>query len=225
MLIALVLIPWTLLSAQNCREFSVATVNSTNVVPFASGSSRYSWTQMIYTPYKIGGTGTIRSISFLATDYQPLTDSLIVVYMGTVADSTAATTSSWVPQASLTEVFRATNYQHLQGTGWETITLDTPFQYDGTANLVVCISSTHVGPAANMKYAYAGIVSGTSLYRQGSTTAYAAYPASTGTKSAYLPFATFCFNGTCNAPGAPVASNITTNGADIAWTDSTATSY
>ncbi len=91
----------------------------------------YSITEQLYTAEEIGTAGTISSISF---NYAVSTakDFPITVYMANVD---AENLSSGISLADADEVFSGT--LSVSSPGWATITLDAPFAYDGTSNLLI----------------------------------------------------------------------------------------
>lgn len=98
----------------------------------------YSFTEQLYLADEIGMAGTINSIGF---DYA-FSDAKsfpIDVYMKTV-DATDLSSSISIEDDNL--VFSGTLY--VSGPGWATIELDTPFDYDGTSNLLIAINKYHV---------------------------------------------------------------------------------
>ncbi len=63
-----------------------------------------------------------------------------VVYMGNTTKTTFATTTDWVPLASMTQVYSGTLSTAPPITPlWMEITLTTPFVYNGTDNLVIAV--------------------------------------------------------------------------------------
>ncbi len=102
----------------------------------------YNYSQQIYTASEIaaagGGPGTITTLRFYMSNnagFGNWTDW--VVYLGNTTQEALATTSSWIPVSSLTQVFNSTIANPANGT-WLELTLSTPFVYDGT-NLVVAV--------------------------------------------------------------------------------------
>ncbi len=98
----------------------------------------YAITEQLYTATEIGTAGTISSISF---NYAVSTakDFPITVYMANVD---AEDLSTGISLADADEVFSGT--LSVTGSGWATITLDTPFDYDGTSNLLIGVNKGYV---------------------------------------------------------------------------------
>lgn len=88
-----------------------------------------------------GTPGFINSLSFNATTIAASSFSSFckdwIIYMGNTTKSTFTSTSDWVPLSSLTMVYNGTVTP--TGTGLFTITLPTPFYWDGTSNIVIAV--------------------------------------------------------------------------------------
>ncbi|MBR5735713.1 MAG: fibronectin type III domain-containing protein [Bacteroidales bacterium] len=103
-------------------------------------SRSYSLSQQLYTAEEIGTAGTIKALSFYYRDYnnQPFTKNHIRVYLKHTASSSLSgiTTEVVSENNGYTQVydgaFSAT------GEGWIDLQLDTPYEYDGNNNLIVC---------------------------------------------------------------------------------------
>ena len=95
----------------------------------------YSCTEQIFLPSEIGGAGTIRSISMQYAYSDGFTASNVTMYMKNVSRSSFSSTTDYEPLSASDIVWNGT--LSTTGTGWITITLDQPFSYDGTHNLLV----------------------------------------------------------------------------------------
>lgn len=122
--------------------------SGTNTLPFYLGNSYYpySLSQQIYTAEDIGMSGSINAISF----YHRMSDmSLsmngVKVYMKHT-DKDAFSGPELDPIDNFVKVYEGA--VSVSGTGWMTIRLDTPFEYDGNSNLMVCCFD-QVGVHAN----------------------------------------------------------------------------
>jgi hypothetical protein len=109
----------------------------------------YSYTQQIYTAAQIiaanGGvapsSNTITKIRFFSNTSSTTTTSASngwTVYMGSTATSTFASTTSWVPVTSMSQVFSGTVTFPSPG-NWVELVLATPFIWDGISNIVVAV--------------------------------------------------------------------------------------
>ena len=96
----------------------------------------YSITEQLYTADEIGMAGTINSISFHYA-HTTTKEFNITVYMANVD---AADLSTGISLAEADEVFSGS--LSVNGEGWVTIDLDSPFAFDGTSNLLIGINKT-----------------------------------------------------------------------------------
>ena len=95
----------------------------------------YSLTQQIYTADEIGEAGTITSVSFYYDYTSPFTMDNETLYMKNVARSEFANNTDMEPLTEGDIVWTGTF--SASAAGWVTITLNTPFEYDGTNNLLI----------------------------------------------------------------------------------------
>ena len=96
----------------------------------------YSYTQQIYTADEIGTAGTINSIAFKNTGEKKTRN--YKVYMALTDKETFANGTDWVAMSEDDLVFSG-ELTFAVGE-WTTITLDTPFAYDGSSNLIVSVA-------------------------------------------------------------------------------------
>ena len=129
MLLLALLVPWAA-KAQTTVTIGEGTATS-NSNPIGTYYN-YSITEQLYTAEEIGTAGTISSISFyymgIAAKNLPIT-----VYMANVD---AEDLTSGISLADADEVFSGT-LPVTTTAGWVTINLATPFDYDGTSNLLI----------------------------------------------------------------------------------------
>ena len=93
----------------------------------------YSFVEQIYTAGEIGTAGPITAIGFNMESTDPETNQ-VDIFMKNVSRSSFADNADWEPVSNTDKVFSGTvTFEN----GWTTITLDTPFQYDGTSNLMI----------------------------------------------------------------------------------------
>ena len=109
----------------------------------------YSLTQQIYTAAEINMSsgGTITAISFEYTSTAAFSLGDIEVYMKNVSKDHFESNTDMVEVTSSDRVFSGTF--SASGAGWVTITLNTPFHYDGTSNLLVCLYDPTEGYPGN----------------------------------------------------------------------------
>jgi len=94
----------------------------------------YAVSQQIYTAAEIGMGGTINAISFDVASGSAT--RLLNVYMKHVTRSTFTGTSNWESMSDDDMVYSG---NVSWAAGWVTITLDSPFEYNGTDNLLLCV--------------------------------------------------------------------------------------
>jgi hypothetical protein len=106
---------------------------TTYVTPFNSLWG-YSFVEQIYTADEIGTAGTITSISFNLRESDAAQTNAVDVYMLNVSRNTFSSSTDFEPVTAADMVFSGTV---TFSPGWTTITLDTPFEYDGSSNLLI----------------------------------------------------------------------------------------
>ncbi len=94
---------------------------------------KYSLTQQIYTASELGEAGTITAISFYYNTSTASNPRSLMIYM---AHTPSSTISTWSIVTSGQLVYSGT---HTFNQGWNTITLTTPFAYDGSSNLLLTV--------------------------------------------------------------------------------------
>ena len=96
----------------------------------------YSLTQQIYTSAEMGDAGTITAVAFQVSNSKPATRT-IDIYLSHTSNGSFSGTSAWVSQSTSNRVFSGS--VDFASSGWTTITLDTPFEYNGTSNLLITV--------------------------------------------------------------------------------------
>ncbi len=115
----------------------------------------YSLTEQIYDFDKIGYQGTISSIAFA---YHPQNSawfsiSGVKLYMKHVTRTAFANNLDMEPLTEADLVWTGTFEAYADG--WVTITLDTPFEYDGESNLLIAtLDETNGNPGGNNYFEY-----------------------------------------------------------------------
>ena len=100
----------------------------------------YSLTQQIYTAEEIGTAGTITSIAFYNEGVERT--RTCDFYLMTTDKSSFTSKTDWITVADSDKVFSGSIT--LTANAWTFITFDTPFEYDGTSNLVL-VSDDNTG--------------------------------------------------------------------------------
>ena len=98
---------------------------------------KYSLSQQIYTASEINGAGTLTAIAFKVANSKTQTRT-IDVYLKHTTKTSFSSTSNWETMSSANKVFSGSVV--FNASGWTTITFDTPFEYNGSQNLMVCVN-------------------------------------------------------------------------------------
>ena len=126
----------------------------------------YAVSQQIYTASEIGMGGTITAISFDVNSGSAT--RALKVYMKHVTKSTFAgtTVNDWAQFDPADVLFVG---DVTWGAGWKTITLDTPFEYNGTDNLLVCVQDETGSYVSSQSFkVYSSSNASLRVYRDGS---------------------------------------------------------
>ena len=100
----------------------------------------YSYSQTVYLASEINANGDISDIQWYYSGTSALPSSQeLVIYMAELPRTEFASTTDWEPIASFTEVYSGGITVTAGVEGWVTLTLDTPFTYAGTGNLVIAV--------------------------------------------------------------------------------------
>ena len=100
---------------------------------------KYCLSQQIYTSAELGSAGNITKISFYYNSSTASGSRTLDIYM---SHTTSSTLSTWVTQSSSNLVYSGS---HNFTQGWNTITLTTPFAYNGTNNLLLTVDDNTGG--------------------------------------------------------------------------------
>ena len=133
----------TLLLAVLCSVGAWAQSNVVSVGKTTYGHSylpsypnvRYSTSQQIYTSSEIGKAGQITSIAFY--NYDTGSERNYDIYLSHTSKTAFSSTTDWIKVAESNKVFSGMVW--LTQGEWTVIDLDTPFQYDGSQNLLLTI--------------------------------------------------------------------------------------
>lgn len=121
--------------------------SSTNALLSTSTTvNRYSRTMSLYTASEIitagGLSGTITSLAWSKAGVGEYTfgDAYIKVYIKHVTHSNWASVPSWTTEVEgATEVFTSSTYSIPTGIGWKEVPFTTPFEWNGTSNIVIFV--------------------------------------------------------------------------------------
>ena len=109
--------------------------STSNFLPF-NNYYNYSLTQQIYTTAELGEAGDILSIDFYKNNTIQCNRDLDI-YMVSTTKSSFSSSSDWITVTAANKVFSGT--VSFVDNDWTTITLDTPFEYDGTRNVAIIV--------------------------------------------------------------------------------------
>lgn len=215
------LLPFAL-QAQSTVEIGTGT-STGYTLPF-NMYYNYSLTQQIYTADEIGMPGTISAIAFDYAYASELSLSNVRVYMKSVAKSSFESTTDMVDISDASLVyegdFAATT------SGWLTLTLSTPFEYNGTDNLLICFYDTTSGYASSshkFKYSSTTDYCGIAYYSDTYVPDDADVTAFSGSKSRYQYHNNIRLTitppaGFCPKPTGLACTAYTTTTATLSWT-------
>ena len=102
----------------------------------------HNLTQQIYTPAELGSkAGSILSIDFFRTDNDECKNS-IEIYLVQTSKNSFDSGTDWIPVTAADKVFGGK--VDFSSNAWTTITLDAPFDYNGTSNLALIVYDPNV---------------------------------------------------------------------------------
>ena len=123
-------------SLQAGGEISIGSGTTTSYFLPTFESYKFSLTEQIYTSTEVGGAGIITTISFQASASKTITRTLDI-YMKNTEKTEFSTSTDWENVSTLYRVFSGN--VSFNSSGWTTINLSTPFEYDGVSNLLICV--------------------------------------------------------------------------------------
>lgn len=150
MLSAAMLLPFAS-QAQTTVSIGDPTSTVTNYTLPVNMYYNYSLTQQIIAADEIGTAGSITSISFEYTNTSSFTMDSVRMYMKNVSRANFSSTTDMESISSSDLVWEGT--LTASASGWVTITLTTPFVYNGTDNLLICCYDNQNGyPGSSYKF-------------------------------------------------------------------------
>ncbi len=205
---------------------------TTNGAGSPMGNAYYycSTAQFIYTAEELGTAKTINSVAFYHNDKSLV--STVKIYLFHTTESTV-NTSSYV--TSGTPLYTGTNIT-LGGSsaGWQTFTLETPFEYNGTDNLLVVVCRTkrsdggtptyltalawqYTSTSENYRYMMRSNDTESNVALSNTTTAYV--------RSYYRPNIQIEYElpSSCEKPATCEVSDVTHNSATLTWSGGSGT--
>lgn len=105
----------------------------------------YSYSQTIYTAAEMNAQSANIPATITKIWYKPTSSAATtnwkdwVIYMGNTTKNSFTSTTDWIAVGSMTEVFNGQLPANVTANNWLEITLTTPFNWDGTSNIVVAV--------------------------------------------------------------------------------------
>ena len=180
----------------------------------------YTLSQQIYTTTELGEAGDILSIEFYKNNTIQCNRNLDV-YMVSTDKNTFSSGSDWITVTAADKVFSGT--VSFANNDWTTITLDTPFSYDGTSNVAVIVDD-NTGSYKNNTSFLTYSASGQAIYVRSDGTNYnATSPSSySGTLESTKNQIRVLIDRpepACPAPTDVTVANVTRHSAVVSWTE------
>ncbi len=126
---------------ENCNDSLIVGTGTTGSTYFPTNPFySYSYTQQIYTSSEISAiNGYIPCLAFQYIYSSPVGRDL-KIYMGNTNKTTFSSSSDWISMDDLVLVYDGTvNFSNAMPNNWVNIPLTTPFEWDGSSNLVVAV--------------------------------------------------------------------------------------
>ena len=133
---------------------------------------KYNFSQQIYTVSEIGQAGTITAIAFKNPTANSTSRNLDV-YLAHTSKTSFTSNNDWVAMNASSKAFSG-NVEFLAN-GWTTITLDTPFEYNGQNNLIVCVddnTGSYISSSSSPNFNIYTTSTQTSIYAYNDNTNY-----------------------------------------------------
>ncbi|MBP5556100.1 MAG: fibronectin type III domain-containing protein, partial [Bacteroidales bacterium] len=214
-------------SSSDCVE--VGSASTTNSYLPTYEYYCYSLTQQIYTASEIaaagGSAGNITSIAFDVSSVGSVTSGRnLDIYLKHTSKTSFSGSSDWESISSSDLVYSGT-VQY--SSGWITIPLTTPFAYDGSSNLLLCVDdNTGSYVSAASKYVYSATSQAIRVYSDGTNYVATSPTSYSGTVMSYKNNLKLCIeasSSSCEAPSNPTASNIQARTATVSWSGGSGT--
>jgi len=204
-------------------DLQVGDGSTTNYYLPVNNFYHYTYSEQIFLASELDGAGELSSISFDYAYSSAMTDKVNVdIYLKHTTQSTFSSSSDYIDTAGAQLVYQGNlNCQQ----GWNTFNFTTPFQYNGTDNLVLIVddnSDDYNGSAYVFHVHNAGATRSLYYYSDSYNPAPGNLSSFSGTKStsanrSNVIFGTACdYTVTCIAPNVYV-SDATENSLTIAW--------
>ncbi len=178
----------------------------------------YSYSQSIFKSSHFAGTaGTITKLAYYYNGGGAFSGDAIIIYMSTTSNVSYASSSSWLPISGFTTVYTGT-LSATTTAGWIEFTLQTPFNYSGSGNLVIAFEENTPGYHSSLSDFYCSQLDNdfSSIYYYSDGTNPNPQSPPSGTIVAYTPNVKLTFVGSgSNISNDIGISDITSPGASI----------
>lgn len=154
---------------------------------------KHGWSQTIYEADSIGTYGYIDTLWYYAEQVgTEAFDTSVTIFMGHTPLASHPSDSAWLQASDLTQVYHSSSVLP-SDTGWFSIVLNPPFEYNGRDNLAVAISYQATNWTVDWKFAYYSNMPYYYLRRGHDTDAsYSSHPGTIpGNRAPIMPIARF----------------------------------
>ena len=183
---------------------------------------RYTYSQQIYTAAELNTGGQPMEITAIAFQYNyssaMTAKTNCTIYMANTSKTSFSSTTDWVQYSNLTPVYTGSMNCSAGAGTYTTFTLTTPFTYDGTSSLLVCVHDNSGSYNSNTYTYRASSATNQALhvYQDGSTPyAITGSFSTTGTRPSYKSNIRLTMQPlTC-----PGIANLAISGTTLSWTE------
>ena len=210
--------------AQGDKTIGTGSTTNSNL-PFY-GLYNYAYSQQIYDAAELNiPAGSITAISFYCSTLPSYNDRAgnIRIWLANTTKSTFDNNTDYIDPTTLTEVAVISGV-HPFVSGWNTFTLDQPFTYDGTSNLVVAYYEGYDGYSSMSFWAHS-TTDNKSISHYSDTYSSVSYstPATAAGTKYFNKFRSdvrfdYCDPSITCVPPTVSVDNVTANDADVSWT-------
>ena len=170
------------LVANFIQAVEIGTASSTNNYLPTYNYYKYSFTEQIYTAQEIGVAGTINSIAFYNEGSEKT--RTLDLYVKSTTKSTFSSKTDWVSMSNSDKVFSGS--VTFTAGAWTFINFTTPFEYDGTSNIIIAVDD-NTGEYTNTPHMACSVFNGSSqaIYIYSDGTNYSPSSPTTSQSSGY----------------------------------------
>ena len=195
-----------------------AGTETNNLLP-TNNYYNYSLTQQIYTPAELGMAGDIQSIAFYKNNTVECNRTLDIYMVNTTKNSFTGSTD-WITVSAADKVFSGT--VSFANNEWTTITLNTPFSYDGTQNVAIIVDDNTGSYKSNTSFlVFSAPSQAIRIYSDGTNYDATAPSSYSGTVESTKNQVRFFIERApeCPAPTDVMITNVNRNSAVVSWTE------